>query len=141
LSARYSNSPSLSLVIARSRIYSLLHGVLCLLTMIALYRVAARGYPVLLLLLLPAATLCCWQTAQQPLAGALLSWKRGGLFICEGAETTPVTLQRNSICLPWVIYLAWVGPAGSVRRSVKLFPDSVPSCDLRRLRVRLNLQR
>lgn len=141
MSARYSNSPALRLVIAKSRIYCLLHGALCLLTIIALYRVGARGYPVLVLSLLPAAVLACWQAATQPLAGDLLSWKRGQWFIGEGSATTPVTLQRSSTCLPWVIYLSWVDSVASARRSAWLLRDSLPVNDLRRLRVRLALQR
>lgn len=141
MSARYSNSRSLHLVIARSRIYSLLHCLLCLLTIISLYRIGARGYPVLVLMLSPVAALCCWQTARQTLAGSLLSWKGGQWFIGVGAEPTPVTLERSSCSMPWVIYLAWLEPADSVRRTALLFPDSLPACDLRRLRVRLNLQR
>lgn len=141
MSARYSNSPALRLLIARSRIYCLLHFVLSLLAIFGLYRIGERGYPVLALLLLPVMALCCWQTARQTLAGSLLSWKRGQWFISRGAETTPVTLERSSTCLPWVIYLAWIDPARPARRSALLFPDSVPANDLRRLRVRLTLQR
>ena len=141
MSARYSNSPALRLQIVRSRIYCLLHFLLSLLTIFALYRICERGYSVLALLLLPVAALCCWQTARQTLAGSLLSWTRGQWFISRGAETTPVTLERSSTCLPWVIYLAWADLERSARRSALLFPDSVPAKNLRRLRVRLTLQR
>ncbi len=141
MSARYLNSRSLHLAIARSRIYCLLHCLLCLLTIICLYRIGARGYPLWALLLSPVAALCCWQTARQPLAGSLLSWQRGQWFIGVGAEPRPVTLERSSCSLPWIIYLAWLDPADSVRTTALLFPDSLPAGDLRRLRVRLNLQR
>ena len=141
MSARYSNSPALRLEIARSRIYCLLHFVFCLLTIVGLYRIGERGYPVLALLLLPMAALCCWQTARQTLAGGLVRWERGQWYIGGGAEPGTVTLERSSICLPWVIYLAWVDSARLARGSALLFPDSVPANDLRRLRLRLTLQR
>ena len=141
MSARYSNSPALRLEIARSRIYCLLHFVFCLLTIVGLYRIDERGYPVLALLLLPMAALCCWQTARQTLAGGLVRWERGQWYIGGEREPGIVTLERSSTCLPWVIYLAWVDPARLARGSALLFPDSVPVDDLRRLRVRLTLQR
>ena len=141
MSIKYSHSPSLRLAIARSRTWCLLHRVLCLLVMFGLYRVAERGYPGLLLLLLPLAAVCCWQLARQPLAGSVLCWQRGQWFIGRGAAFTPVTLQRSSTCLSRVIYLAWLTPADSSRGRALLFPDSVPGGELRRLRVRLTLQR
>ena len=141
MSARYSNSPALRLEIARSRIYCSLHFVFSLLTIVSLYRIGERGYPVLTLLLLPMAALCCWQTARQTLAGGLVRWERDHWYIGGGKEPGTVTLERSSTCLPWVIYLAWVDPARPTRGSALLFPDSVPANDLRRLRLRLTLQR
>jgi len=140
LSARYSNSHSLRLVIARSRIYRVLHRAWCLLSMAALYRLGQRGYPLLALMLAPVAIVCCWQTARQTLAGCVLSWNAGQWFISRGARAMPVTVERNT-SLPRVIYLAWIDPADSARGSALLFADSMPESDLRRLRVRLALQR
>lgn len=141
MSARYSNSRSLRLVIARSHIYCLLHRVLCLVTIAGLYRVGQRGYPLLALMLLPVAIVCCLHAARQTLAGCLLGWSSGQWFIDRGAQAMPVTLDRSSTCLPRVIYLAWIEPADSARRSALLFADSMSESDLRRLRVRLALQR
>lgn len=141
MSTKYSHSPSLHLLIARSRIGSLLHLALCLLAIFGLYRVTAQGYPEVALLLLPLVTLCCWQLSLQTLAGSVLCWQRGQWFIERGNTSTPVTLLRSSTCWSRVIYLAWVAQADSSRGRALLFPDSVPGSELRRLRVRLTLQR
>lgn len=141
MSTRYSRSPSLHLEIVRSRIHCLLHGLLCLLVAAGLYRIAQRGYPVPALLLSPLAALCWWRTARQPLAGTQLSWRRGQWCIGRGEQVRAVTPGRGSTCLPWVIYFAWVEPGERARRSALLFPDSAPRRELRRLRVRLALQR
>ncbi len=95
----------------------------------------------LMFMLSPLAALCCWRMARQPLAGGLLCWQRGQWAVARGAEYTPVTLRRSSTGLPWVIYLAWDSMTGSSRGWALLFPDSVAQSDLRRLRVRLTLQR
>ena len=140
MSARYSSSPSLRLVIARSRIYRIAHGGLCLLAVFSLYRLSQRGYPVLALLLAPAVGVCCWQLARQRFVGSVVCWSQGQWSIHTGGDCLPVMLKRSS-CLPWVIYLAWFYAPGKSRGSVFLFSDSAPVQDLRRLRVRLTLER
>lgn len=141
MSARYSNSPSLRLAIGNSRIHRLLHGLLCLLCAFALYRLSQRGYPLLTLLLLPAAILCCRQLARQRLAGAHINWHRGEWRLERGASSSHLNIHPGSTCLPWVIYLAWIESATARRSSVFLFPDSAPTEQLRGLRVRLALER
>jgi hypothetical protein len=141
LSARYSNSPSLRLAVARSSIYRGLHGLLCLFVVFSLIRVYQRGYPVLALTLLPLATLGCWRLAQQRLAGALICWSKGEWTIEAGENCVPVKLARSSTCLHGVIYLAWEQGVDTGRGSVFLFTDSAPAQDLRRLRVRITLER
>ena len=141
MSIKFSHSPSLRLRIARSRTWCLFHRALCLLVVFGLYRIMERGYPGLAWLLLPLVTLCCWQLARQPLAGSVLCWQRGQWSIGGDTNATPVTLQRSSSCLSQVIYLAWEAPADSAPGRALLFPDSAAGDELRRLRVRLTLQR
>jgi len=118
-----------------------LHGLLCLIIAFGLYRLAQRGYPLLALLLLPVATLCCWRLGWQRLAGARISWHRGLWTLEQGASSRHLSIDPASTCLPWVIYLAWIEPAGAGRGSVFLLPDSAPAEQLRGLRVRLRLER
>jgi hypothetical protein len=141
LSARYSNSPSLRLAIGNSRALRLLHGLFCLLCAFTLYRLSQRGYPLLALLLLPAAILCCRQLARQRHAGARINWHRGEWTLEQGANSSHLNIHPGSTCLPWVVYLAWVESATARRSSVFLFPDSAPAEQLRGLRVRLALER
>ena len=141
MSVRYSNSPSLHLTIAESVIYRYLHGAFSLLALTSLYRLQQRGYPVLSLLLLVPVACCCRQLARQPLAGAVLSWSQGQWSIVDGSGLRPVTLRSQSSALPWVIYIAWEDARDGARGAGLLFRDSAAAQDLRRLRVRLALQR
>ncbi len=141
MSTRYSSSPSLRLVIGNSHIYRLVHGLLCLLALASLYRLFQRGYPMQALLLLPAATVCCWRLALQPWVGACLSWCSGQWLLECKSKCRPVTLHPRHSCAPWIIYLSWIDSLDGRRHSVFLFPDSAPRAQLRHLRVRLALQR
>ena len=141
MSARCSNSPSLRLRIADSRIHRVLHGLLCLLLVAGLCLLSLRGYPLAGLLLLPAVGWGCRQLARQHLAGACISWQLGEWMLEQGGSRCPITLRPGSTCLPWVIHLAWVEAASERRGAVFLFADSAAAEDLRRLRVRLTLER
>jgi len=141
LSARYSNSPSLRLVIAESRIYRGLHCLLCLLAACSLYRLSLRGYPLLALMLLPPVILACWGPARQRHAGTCINWQRGEWTLERRSSSLGISLNRASTCLPWVVYLAWTEAASARRGSVFLFADSAPAEQLRGLRVRLSLER
>ncbi len=138
---RCSTSLSLRLTVGSSPAYRALYSLLCLLTAISLYRLSQRGYPLLALLLLPPAALCCWQLARQRLTGARICWHRGEWILEQGASCRPISIHRSSTCLPWVIYLAWIESANGRGGSVFLFPDSAPVEQLRCLRVRLTLER
>ncbi len=141
MSAKCSNSHSLRLEIASSRIYRIWHSVFCLLAAASLWRLAQRGYPTTALLLSPASVWCCWRLACQPLVGAVISWQRGEWQLQQGTVLRTVGLARSHTVLRWVIYLAWSGPAGAPAGAVFLFPDSASADELRRLRVRLTLER
>ena len=141
MSAKCSNSPSLRLEIVSSRIYRLMHSGFCLLAAASLWRLAQRGYPVTALLLSPVSVWCCWRLACQPLVGAVISWRRGEWQLQQGTVVRTVGLARSHTVLPWLIYLAWTGSADTPGGSVFLFPDSAQAGQLRRLRVRLVLER
>lgn len=140
MSARCSISPTLHLEIASSRIRRLLCLLICLATAVSLYRLSLRGYPLLALLLLPAAGFCCWRLAAQPLVGARLRWRQGEWTLERGSRSCSISIQ-SSRCLPWLIYVAWVEGSDARRSSVFLFPDSACADQLRQLRVRLALAR
>jgi len=141
LSARYSNSPSLRLVIADSRAGRVLHALFLLVVLYSLFRLSQRGYPLLAVTLLPAVALCCWRLARQRYAGACIIWERGEWSIERGGGCRRVGIHPGSTCLSWVIYLAWVDLATGRRDSVFLLPDSATAQQLRGLRVRLALER
>ena len=141
MSTRYSTSPSLHLAVANSSIHKALHCLLCLLTIYSLYLLTRRGYPLLALLLLPAATACCWRLARQRLVGTCIRWQQGIWTVEQASGCRSVSIHRSSTCLPWIIYLAWIEPDSARRGSVFLLPDSASDEQLRGLRVRLTLER
>jgi hypothetical protein len=104
-------------------------------------RVYFRGYPLLALLILPPACLLLWQLYRQPLVGAIIRWQQGIWSIEHGADPEIVSIGSNSATLPWGVYLAWQALLAGRRRSAWLFADSVSPEQLRRLRVRLALER
>jgi hypothetical protein len=150
LSARYSNSPALTLTVARSRTRQ---GLLALLTACvgtALYLVHTRGYPLLSWLCLPPAALALLDLARAPWAGTTLRWQGGRWSLQAGESRRDLEVLPASRCLPWVVYLAWrEAPGGrspggrtpaGYRRGMWLFHDSAERDQLRRLRVRLALE-
>jgi hypothetical protein len=141
LSARCSNSPSLRLLIADSAICRLLYCLLCLLVAASLWRLAQRGYPLTALALLPLAGVCCRRLASRPLAGALIRWERGEWTLQQGGICRTLCFARSHCVFPWLIYLAWNKSLDAPAVSMFLFPDSARPDELRRLRVRLCLER
>lgn len=138
MSARYSTSPTLHLTIADSSRYRYCQWLGCLTMMLAVINVACRGYP-FFWLLLPLLPIACYLNRRQPLAGAELGWQQGQWSLQADGERQLIDLQRGH-CLPWVTYLAWRDQVGG-RGSLFLFSDSASHQQLRRLRVRLRLQR
>jgi len=126
-------------VIAESRTLRRLQNLFCAVQLLLPLEVALRGYRWLAL----AAVLCLvpllWGTRGQPAAGTCLSW-RAGQWLVHGVDgTAPVTLERWHR-LAGVTFVAWRGPGGR-RGRAWLFADSAPRDQLRRLRVRLGLER
>lgn len=141
MSARFSNSPSLRLVIADSAICSLLYCLFCLLVAASLWRLALRGYPVTALALLPLAVLFCRRLASRPLVGAVIRWERGEWTLEQGGVCRTLCRERSHCVSPWLTCLAWNESPEAPAAYVFLFPDSAPADGLRRLRVRLGLAR
>lgn len=141
MSARYSNSPALRLTINNSRQRRSLHLLLCLAITCALYRLYLRGYPLFTMSLLPLAGWCCRRLAREAAVGATLCWRQGAWSLQRSDGSEQRMMLRRCICLPWLIYSRWqVAPVGR-HRSLWLFADSAPAEQLRRLRVRLALER
>jgi len=139
LSARYSTSPALHLRIAESRIQRYLCALYLLIYVLGLAWVwyVCRTAWVLGALLVVLAT--AFRYRRQALAGSSIGWRAGQWWHesdCGREAIFPIRWH----CLPWVTFLAWRDGAG---RSISLwlFADSADREMLRRLRVRLALER
>ncbi|MFC1578817.1 protein YgfX [Pseudomonadota bacterium] len=140
MSARYSTSPALNLQIGKSRLRRRLYALFSLCHAATIFLLNQRGYPVLALILL-APTAWCYLSLLRDDGVTAISWRAGEWTVSQGPETIPVCVLPGSSCLPWGIYLSWAALADHRRGSVFLFADSAPAGELRRLRVRLSLQR
>jgi hypothetical protein len=141
LSVRYSASPALHLRIGKSRLRAALYSALCPVCIFALGLMYARGYVVLVALLTLLVTNLLWRLRRDPMVGVELRW-REGLWTLERAGVRRVIFPtRRSTATPWVIYLAFsdlpAGPGGHLW----LYVDCASRAQLRRLRVRLTLER
>lgn len=141
MSAKYSTSPALRLIVGNSSVRCYLYAVLCLCGAAALYLLYARGYPLLCSVLLPPVVCLLLRLRRDPMVGSIVQWRQG-IWTMERAQAVHVVrVLPQSACLPWVIYLAWRELPGGKRGDLWLFPDSASAEQLRRLRVRLSLQR
>jgi hypothetical protein len=100
-----------------------------------------RGYTLLAFLLLPCAAYLLWRVRLDSLAGGELIWRQGHWRLRQGCREAAVELLPASRALPGVIYLVWREASPGGRRRAWLFRDSAQRDQLRRLRVRLRLQR
>ncbi|MCB1675404.1 MAG: hypothetical protein KDI01_03895 [Halioglobus sp.] len=141
MSARFSSSPALRLHIGNSRIRSAAFGALALGSGAALYLIRARGYPVLAGSLLAPVLAVLWYLRQERWRGAQISWHRGVWQLQAGGRREAIVMSPRSGGFPGLLYLAWREAGSNRRGSVWLFADSAPAEELRRLRVRLLLER
>jgi hypothetical protein len=118
-----------------------LHGVLSVLVLCALWEVYTRGYATLCLLLVLPATALLYRLRRDPMAGVEFCFRRG-LWTLEGnGLQRAITLDKRCVVTPWVIYLAFTeSPMGKLQQAW-LFVDAVHPQQWRRLRVRLTLLR
>lgn len=141
MSTRYSTSPALHLRIADSKLCKLLHGLLCLCSVYCLYAISLRGYPVLALGLLLPVVACCLNLGRQRGPVTSLSWCAGDWMAIRDGVGRRIVVRPGHVCLPWVVYLAWDEQPDGGSGSIWLYPDSAPAETLRRLRLRLALER
>lgn len=139
MSGKYSTSPALHLPIAESRSLRHLQNLLLAALALASLETALRGYHWLALILLLALIPSRAGMRRQASAGTCISWRAGQWAVSGPHGSGTITLLRWHR-LPWVTYIAWSGP-GRRRARAWLFVDSAPRQQLRRLRVRLALQR
>ena len=140
MSARYSTSPALRLRIAESTIARSLRTLYRLAVAAALLELLFRGHllPVAASVAFLVVAGCCRRNPRS-LTGAALCWSAGRWTLEAGTECRELTLRRTH-CLPWVTYVEWREEDGGVERAW-LFNDSGDLEQLRRLRVRLQLER
>lgn len=141
MSVKYSTSPALRLIVGNSRVRLCLYALLCLCCATALYLLFARGYLLPCLGLLPPVVWLLLCLRREPMVGATLAWRQGTWTMQHGPAVRPVRLLPASACLPGLIYLAWRELPGGERGDLWLFPDSASAEQLRRLRLRLLLER
>ena len=141
MSVRFSNSPTLRLEIASSGEYARLASLVAVCAFFTLYLLYQRGYPLLALSLSPAVPLWLLQLRRDSLAGSILLWRQGTWSVERGSELHTVEILPQSVSLARVIYLVWREMPAGVKRRCWLFPDCAGREELRRLRVRLALQR
>lgn len=139
MSARYSSSPALHLTIGKSRLRALLYGALCLVTVYALWSIYTRGYAALCFLFAAPAAVLLWRLRCDSMLGGELCWQQGDWTLLHGTRRRTITLTRRSTATPWVIYLAFTELPTGRGGQLWLYADSVPTEQLRRLRVRLTL--
>lgn len=141
MSTRYSNSPALRLRIASSRLRD---GAVLLVgggATGALYLLWQQGHSQLAFALLPVVAVLAPALRRDALTGCELCWHRGQWSLWRGQERQLIAISPRSTCLPGLVYLAWrEQPAGKQRYGC-IFSDCAPAGQLRRLRVRLALQR
>ena len=138
MSARYSTSPTLHLAIAESANYRRCQHLLHLALLAALCLLSRGGYP-LFVLAMPLVLLSWQHCRQQAQAGWEILWQRGQWRLRAGGYEGEIHIERGH-CLPWLTYIQW-RDAGGARGRAWLFADCCERQQLRRLRVRLQLQR
>ncbi|MFV8816346.1 protein YgfX [Haliea sp. E17] len=145
MSATFSTSPELRLRIAESRYPRLFFLALAGLQLANLLLLARAGVAPtaiaglgLAQLLLFTAIARDYSRRRQRLPG--LYWRQGQWWIQREGEGRQFIQPLHWHCLPWCTWLAWREEGGG-REALWLFADSAPRDGLRRLRVRLTLQR
>jgi hypothetical protein len=141
LSVRYSNSPALRLQIASSRLRDSAVLLVAGGATGALYLLWQQGHAQLACALLPVVAVLAPALRRDALTGCELCWHRGQWSLWRGRERQLIALSPRSTWLPGLIYLAWRELPAGRQRYGWIFSDCAPAGQLRRLRVRLALQR
>lgn len=118
----------------------MLYSAFCLVCVYALSLLYIRGYTIVVVLLGLLVAYLLWGLRRDSFVTAQLHWNQGRWTLEHGGVRTEIFPTRRSTVTPWVIYLAFTqepqGPGGHLW----LYMDSAPRAQLRRLRVRLNLE-
>lgn len=141
MSRRYCNSPVLRFRIGESRLRAALYAALCLAVATAHYLIFLRGYNGLALLLALPALILLGGLARDPAAGVWIAWRGGRWSLCRGGVWQDVIPHRRTVVTRWVICLVYSYAPWSARNYLWLYADSLPAGELRRLRLRLALQK
>ena len=141
MSARYSASPTLHLTIGESRLRAVLHAMLCMVCVYTLYLINARGYSTLMVLVALLAVYLLQRLRCDPFVTAKLQWSQGLWTLEHRGVCRDISLTRRCVVTPWVIYLAFIYESEGPRGHLWLYADSTAQTQLRRLRVRLTLER
>lgn len=139
MSTRYSISPTLHLAIAESRAYRRCQCLFYAAVMLALWELGRGGYLQQAILATPLILLYLQARWQQPFVGCVIHWRSGEWVLECGSERESIQLLRGH-CLPWITFFTWRYESG-VCGQAWLFNDSASREELRRLRVRLRLER
>ncbi len=140
-SVRFSTTPALRLEIGRSRWHGFF-GLACLASAVySLCLVASRGHLIVAIVLVPIAAVILAGACRDGLVGKVLIGDGAGWSLDDGNDDIPVQVHRASVALPWCIYLVLVDLVSGRRQRGFLFPDCASRDQLRRLRVRLRVQR
>lgn len=139
MSARYSSSPVLQLLIGKSRLRALLYGALCLVTVYALWSICARGHPIPAFLFAALAVGLLWQLRHNANEGAKLCWREGCWTLERGTEQRSISLSQRSTATRWVIYLAFSELPTGRGGQIWLYADGSTEEQMRRLRARVAL--
>lgn len=139
MSKKFSTSPTLHLTIAESSLHECVRYLFIVAVVLALWELARGGYPIVVVSWTPMLALLLWRSRRQRHIGVVIRWRRGEWTIESDGQLVPVDLRRAH-CLPWLTFMAWQSASGKLGQAW-LFNDSAPPCDLRRLRVRLRLER
>ncbi len=75
----------------------------------------------------------------QPAVGHVICWRQGRWLLDRGKGDEPVQLAGTSLAAPMAIHFCW--QLGGEQGSLWLFQDSGAAAELRKLRVRLRLER
>ena len=141
MSARYSSSPALHLRIGESWLRTALYYTFCLICVYALWLIFTRGYVVLVVLLILLVTGLLWHLRCDPLVGVELRWCRDRWTLERAGVQRVIVPTRRCTATPWVIYLAFSDQSAGHGGHLWLYADSASRDQLRRLRVRLTLDR
>lgn len=139
MSAKFSTSPSLRLRIAESQTCFRLQLAMFVAGLCAVTVIALEGRPQLASLLFMVLFCSLPRLMGQPAVGQVISWRQGHWLLDRGSGDEPVKLAAASVATPLAIHFCW--QAGREHGRLWLFQDSGDAAELRKLRVRLGLER